>query len=56
MDCERCEKGTLLNPSDTTCELRNLEDYTYRIDVRGVGMDGSESLVETIMASLYGST
>ena len=41
------KKDTLLNPSDTTCELRNLEDYTYRIDVRGVGIDGSESLVET---------
>lgn len=40
------KRDTLLNPSDTACELRGLEDFTYRIDVLGVDSDGRESLMD----------
>ncbi|WP_279090331.1 DUF4998 domain-containing protein [Butyricimonas virosa] len=47
------ERDTLLDRTATSCELRNLEDFAYRIDVRAVGNDGRESLTETTYGRPY---
>ena len=41
------KRDTLLNRSATSCDLRNLTDGTYRVDVSTVDEEGNESLVET---------
>ncbi|WP_294140144.1 DUF4998 domain-containing protein [uncultured Sanguibacteroides sp.] len=47
------QHDSLLDRSATSCDLRDLKDGTYRLDVRAVDKNGNESLVITDYARPY---